>query len=313
MSTPYEDIPPAPEGLVWHYTDGTGLLSILSRQVLWSTASGFLNDTSEVALGQRLLLERFQALADDDHELFRDIQQRLRQSTQTPRRSAEWFFILSASRSPDSLAMWRSYGGRGESYALGLDPPAHLKVLVADPGACTDLIISNHPWSPVRYDPAGQQELVSTVYEKFENELQRVMVMREHATPTMRQYLAALEETVEAASQALLLIKHPGFREEQETRHTTTLLSPLSPDRALAPVARFRHTAYGVTPYLELTGDSDDADASVTSRPAPLPIRAIAISPSPNGAIARSAVAALLTHHRMRDVPIISSRIPFRE
>jgi hypothetical protein len=46
-----DEAAPASDGLVWHYTDGTGLLSIVGNGVLWATASGFLNDTDEVMFG----------------------------------------------------------------------------------------------------------------------------------------------------------------------------------------------------------------------------------------------------------------------
>jgi hypothetical protein len=97
------------DGLVWHYTDGPGLLSILAGDVLWATASGYLNDTSEVELGNRLLLERFAALADARHPVFSALRDRLAESDAKQGPSLGWFFILRASAYPDSLAMWRSY------------------------------------------------------------------------------------------------------------------------------------------------------------------------------------------------------------
>ncbi len=223
--------------LVGHYTEGPGLLSILANNVLWATASGYLNDTSEVELGNELLLERFAALADARHPSFSDLRDRLAESDVKQGPSPGWFFILSASTSPDSLAMWRSYGGRGESYAIGLDP---------------------------------------------------------------------------AAEQALLLIKHPGFREEQETRRTTVVFGEGTRAEALTGVARFRHTAYGMAPYLRLTGTSDAAQGPVTPVPGPLPIRAVAISPTPNGLAAEESLLALLHSQGMPHVPVRRSGIPFR-
>lgn len=58
------------DGLVWHYTNGPGLISILSNHVLWATSAPFLNDQQEVALGGELIaqriIERGQAVDADD-------------------------------------------------------------------------------------------------------------------------------------------------------------------------------------------------------------------------------------------------------
>src|SRR4051794_16507096 len=51
-------------GVVWHYTDGARLLSILRHHVLWATSAAFLNDKDEVALGGQRMAERIQQLAE---------------------------------------------------------------------------------------------------------------------------------------------------------------------------------------------------------------------------------------------------------
>ncbi len=81
---------------------------------------------------------------------------------------------------------------------------------------------------------------------------------------------------------------------------------------ALTGVARFRHTSYGMAPYLRLTGTSDAAHGPVTPVPGPLPIHAVAISPTPNGQAAEESLPALLTSHGMPHVPVRRSGIPIR-
>lgn len=48
---------PPEADLVWHYTSGASLLSILQNDVLWATAAPFLNDAQEIAIGYRRILE----------------------------------------------------------------------------------------------------------------------------------------------------------------------------------------------------------------------------------------------------------------
>ena len=121
-----------------------------------------------------------------------------------------------------------------------------------------------------------------------------------------------MADTLQAAEQALLLIKHPGFREEQETRRTTVVFGEGGRAQALTGLARFRHTAYGMAPYLRLTGISDAARGPVTPAPGPLPIRAVAISPTPNGEAAEESLLALLDSHGIPHVPVRRSGIPVR-
>ena len=307
---PPDDAPGA--GLVWHYTDGPGLLSILANNVLWATASGYLNDISEVELGNRLLLERFAALADARHPIFSDLRERLAESNARQGPSPGWFFILSASASPDSLAMWRSYGGRGESYAIGLDPAADLVVLADDVTASDRVLIRQQDWMPVRYDRAGQDALIDAVFAELPEDLDAVAALNERGNASTTDYLEAVADTLQAAEQALLLIKHPGFREEQETRRTTVVFGEGDRAQALTGLAKFRHTAYGMAPYLRLTGTSDAAHGPVTPVPGPLPIRAVAISPTPNGRAAEESLLALLDGHGLPRVPVRRSGIPFR-
>jgi hypothetical protein len=298
--------------LVWHYTDGAGLLSILQGQVLWATASGYLNDTQEVQLGRQLLTERFTALADTHDPVFEALRDRLARAGAEPLPSSSWFFILSASLSPDSLAMWRSYGGRGESYAIGLDPRAGLRVLVDDAGVVENATIRMQEWMPVQYDPAGQQALVDEVYAEFAEELDAVIALRQQSSARTADYLAALAGTLDAAERALLLIKHRGFREEQEVRRTVTVLGDSGRTESLVSWAQFRHTPYGITPYLRLTGAAEGGGLLATAT-SPLPIRAVAVSPSRNGQAAAESLQALLASHALSEVDVVRSDIPFRE
>lgn len=299
----------APPGLVWHYTDGRGLISILTNDVLWSTASSYLNDAGEVELGASLVVERLRRAALDGDPLLSALAERATDLKDREHRFASWFFILSASTSPDSLAMWRCYGGEGESYAIGLDPSRPLSILVDEVSAVEHLRVGQRGWREVAYDPARQQALVDTVLAEFLDEIPEAVALAKTGTTTPGQVTAVMRDTLAAAEEAILHIKHAGFREEQETRHATALYGIGDRASAVASVARFRHTAYGMAPYVELTGGSG---APFVGERAPLPIEAVAISPSPNGRAAVESLDALLSRHGRAGTPIIRSTIPFR-
>ena len=309
----------AGDGLVWHYTDGPGLLSIVRTHVLWATASGYLNDRDEVSLGYRRLQEELDRRAGGGDEFARSLLAHLRElGIDKTDPSPSSFFILSAAEHWDLLAMWRCYGGAGESYAVGLDAAAPLRVL-SDPGgpvlagAGGSHLARQRAWTPVRYRPQAQRELAAAVFEGMEEELAALRSRAEREGAMTRDaVLETMTETLDDIEQALALIKHEGFSDEREVRHTTVLLQPddLS---GWGGVVRYRPTRYGMAPHVWLTGaePDDGAPPLFTDAVAPLPIRCVAISPSPNGPAAEKSLAALLATSGY-PVEVRRSPIPFR-
>lgn len=308
-------------GLVWHYTDGPGLLSMVRTHVLWATASGYLNDRGEVSLGYHRLQEELDVRAAAGDEFARSLLQRAREAdADHSGPSPSSFFILSAAEHWDLLAMWRSYGGSGESYAVGIDPAATLRIL-CDPGAAAlggaggTHLVQQRPWSPVRYVAEEQRALATAVFDGMENELAALRARSDREGVTTKEaVLETMAVTLDDIEEALALIEHQGFHDEREVRHCTVLLRPENLG-AWTGVVRYRPTAYGMAPYLRLTGDTASSptvqSSPLTDTAARLPIRCVAISPSPNGLAAERSLAAMLESHDYR-IEVRRSPIPFR-
>jgi hypothetical protein len=332
-------------GIVWHYTDGFGLLSILRHNALWATSAAFLNDKSEVALGGQRTARRISQLAAAGRSPFltRLAAEFGSGSARGGEASPSQFFILSASQSWDSLAMWRLYGGAQESYAIGLDAGRPLSILAAperyEPGSHPleemslaqqrgRIYLKRRPWEPVRYSAPAQQELVDAALADLPEHVEAVWSAVEHrldarplrdleSMPAGAQKI--ILDVLDDIEQALLLIKHEGFVEERETRASFILWERYDDEataRLTARLVRYRSTPYGIAPYLELTGCPDDGPAGsddvLTETRRPLPIRALAISPSLNGAAATMSMAQVLRAHGYGGVPVLRSAIPFR-
>lgn len=322
---------PVPDGLAWHYTDGAGLLAILASDTLWATSAPFLNDREEVALGGRMVVERMLEAGAAHGGVAAELADRVREATahgEGP--GAGSAFILSASSSPDSLAMWRLYGGAKESYAIGLDPTQPLVALAREDVDLPsdrhgEVHLRRHGWQPVRYRRDEQLELVDAALALLGDLAggpaapfaRRPLEdgAEPELTPALREHLARhLEPFLDALQEALLLVKHEGFADERETRYAVMLLTrPGEASRLVeASLLSYRASAYGIAPYLRLTGaDPERPDAPVATRPSTLPIRAVAVSPSPNGSEATASVRTLLLSHG-HDVPVRRSAIPFR-
>lgn len=318
--------PVDPDDLVWHYTDGHGLVSILSGHALWATSSAFLNDRQEIALGGELVARRIRELADGDDS---GVLARLAAKVTTSTEHGEGpgtadFYILSASRHHDSLAMWRLYGGAAESYAIGLDPAAPLAVLGdADlpVGRENGLYLHHEPWQPVRYQEAEQVALVDGVVQALPGILERLgPVARDQAfdpqQPPSPELGHQIERLLDDIQEMLFLIKHPGFVDERESRYGVVLVTGGRERRSIpeieARLLSYRPTAYGIAPFVRLTGgDPDGGVVQVRPDPSPLMVRAVAISPSPNGRESTASLRRLLVRHGY-DVPVLRSGIPFR-
>ncbi|HWC21994.1 MAG TPA: hypothetical protein VG502_06810 [Flexivirga sp.] len=332
---------PSLTDLVWHYTDAAGLLSILRTDTVWATSSEFLNDRGEVQLGRQLAEERMRERARLEPD---SIYGRLggllrandeRNSPPEQDGAGAIFFVLSASSSPDSLAMWRNYGGAGESYAVGLDPARPLRVLGELAGEEHEgghgmlgggVRLRRKPWRAVHYDRPSQLSLIDHVLDDRAGTAEKLRQaaadlagvgdaedLRRLLSPARRD---DLERMLGDLEDVLLLIKHPGFIDEDEVRASYVLW--LQGDRgttmhALRDVIQYRASRYGLAPYLRLTGPGDDPEAPLSARPCPLPIRAVTVSPSAHGAAAEQSVRDLLAAGGRADVPVTRSGIPFRE
>ena len=302
----HHDAPP--DDLVWHYTDAAGLIAILSTHTLWSTSAQFLNDAGEVELAVELLEAELMARAAGGEDFYRQAAALIEEGGRDHTISPSLFFVLSAARGWDLLAMWRNYGGRGESYAIGLDPAAPLAVLAAsdDTGAVS---VRHRHWTPVRYTAEDQAGLVDAVFDDLPDEISRAITLASTGA-TRSEVLESASGLLDDMEQALLLIKHEGFVDERETRHSTVLYRAPDDGPLPAGLVRYRATPYGMAPYLCLTGG--DGAGPVRTDVSPLPIRAVAMSPSPNGPAAVGSLLDLMASHGYDDVPVVRSRIPFR-
>lgn len=305
---------PPPDGLVWHYSDAAGLLSILSTGTLWATSSHFLNDAGEVGLGVQLLEAELRGRAGSGDAFYAQIGQLLDETGwQEQGPSPSMFFILSAAQHHDLLAMWRNYGGAGESYAVGLDPAAPLAVLTDEPVTQASARARQRPWEPVRYSTQDQHRLVDAVYDNLPAEAEWA---HEQAGRGARwtEIMDGLGELLDDMEQALALIKHIGFADERETRHCTVVYR--GPDRELplpAGMVRYRPSRFGLAPYVVLTGCGEQAaPGGVVTARGPLPIRAVAISPSPNGLAAEESLTEVLLANGYGAAQVLRSAIPFR-
>lgn len=112
------DIACRQENLVWHYTSPEGLSGILEHHVLWATPGAFMNDFHELKTGSRRLDKYFEKASPS---LKPEVAAAMEDAIRNHAVDAHSAYIVSASRDPDSLTLWRNYGKHSISYSIGLD------------------------------------------------------------------------------------------------------------------------------------------------------------------------------------------------
>jgi hypothetical protein len=322
------DIASRQENLVWHYTSPEGLSGILEHHVLWATSGAFMNDFHELRTGSRRLYRYFEKVSPS---LEPEVAAAMEDAIRNHAVDAQSAYIVSASRDPDSLTLWRNYGKHSISYSIGLDlggpliplqassahehpaPPSGWgreyeyangqRYVVTDPDhpVADCLLERGRQWLPVAYRGNEVRKIIESSYEDF----LEMSARPEEGAPTL--YLSWLSR--------LLLVKAKGFRDEREMRITYSLIAP---DWKFL---FYRSTPWGITPYIKLTsapeghdlslafGGSGDDFAQVAAK---LPIKHIRIGPTPYRKAAKKALRQLLERYGYSDVGISASKIPYR-
>jgi hypothetical protein len=260
-------------GLIYHYTDGEGLLGILNRgredRRIWASDLHLLNDSRELDYPISLIHPWLEELRGDylkeratvpnrgtDESVYDLIQQRLTGGNDLYRVFAACFC-----ESDDLLSQWRSYGSGG--YAIGFSAAALTQSHLASDG-------------PTETRLALRK--VAYGFESATRDLRSLKAALEQLSPWgmhgMRSHMFTLHQLLPEMAG----IKHSSWKEEQEWRLIVSAYRP----QHLAP--SFRVTSVGIVPFLKL----------VIPEAA---IHEIVIGPSSHPEARREGVQALVNAH----------------
>jgi Protein of unknown function (DUF2971) len=255
-----------PPNLIYHYTDGSGLIGIIRYGTLWLTDIFSLNDPSELKHGIDIASSLINSIKSDD-DVVRFFAERFVKIVNEGIENIANFFVCSFSTDGSDLSQWRSYADDGRGYVLGFDTQAleqaFGKTTAASLWACSTFSIT--------YDDGQladiQEKMINVVLPHLRN-VKRMGLDAEtsslfHRGLTLRLALGCVNASV--------FFKHPAYTSEREYR----FLQLHRYDDELKAV-KFRQRPYQLVRYMEYAWKDVACDAlkCVVAGPASDPVMA---------------------------------------
>lgn len=276
-----------------------------------------MNDANEMKTGVRALNRTYKRIGDSFSAAERNA---IEDSGALHERSVDHLFLLSASRRPDLLTLWRNYGGSTTPYAIGLDRTIPLRPLEAVEGR-------RHPRPPENWDSEGWEEGTDgplRAYDPdhewvFGGQWNDVVYVDRRGAQSHEQSLRALArdrldgqergsflvELPDFADSPVYLEKDASFADEDEVR----LVVEANPSWKFV---QFRGSRFGVVPYIELSASDERGRYIPAKAERMLPIREVWVGPTADAVTARRALENLLHVTGYGDVNVRSTSIPYR-
>lgn len=208
-------------GILYHYTDASGLKGIFDHQTIWFTSYDHLNDPGEITYGIEITTALLKEIGDTNDpriKMFCDLVINL--YTHDNMRSAFGIYLASFSRDGDDLGQWRAYANNGRGCAIGFAP--HL--FHATPGL-KGSPVENYVVLPVAYGVAEGRALLMPCIATALELVRRVIVGEANAMRDVNVGMPFFDEMAKVliASELVLhslTIKHEAYRHENEVRLT---------------------------------------------------------------------------------------------
>ena len=280
------DAPPA-NTLLWHYTNGSGLLGIIQSGSLFATQVSCLNDAEEIKYASSIFKSALSTLKDDQTK-GKEVRTLAEAALKYFGNDEDYvgslpYFVACFTQLEDSIGQWQGYGARGENgYAIGFDPAGLTQM--------GGLLVR------VNYDKAKHEELAMKVASKTIDFYGEGVKGAESPEQWGEEFLTQWDEKI---TQLAPLIKDDCWAHEKEYRIIKLLV------RGQLPELRILQKETMMTRHLPMKMITD-------VRYPTLPIRKVIIGPCPHPSISRVSADTLLRQHGYPSGIAVSSKRPYR-
>jgi len=298
-------------GCLFHYTSVSGLHGIVADNCLHASAAYFLNDSSELEYGRRILdkvldeweVDNPEARDNVTAELVRDLRSKINHED-GHEALVQSVHLACFCQRDNVLSQWRAYGQAG-GYSMGF-PVEHgsIRNLTPEAPSYTALL------TRVEYEEEAQirkcKEILELVLPIVDDPtLKRILRTTNAFTyhGPMSTYEFILKAMQEMLLDEILAFKDKAFKEEDEWRlivRPRLFLLQGTDDRGKTPTKIYFRPSRGLlVPYLKLVAPKGK-----------LPFVSIRSGPSVDRARAEASVRLLLREYGFKDVAFSGSEIP---
>lgn len=209
-----------PSGLLYHYTNASGLLGIFREKAVWASSAYHLNDSNEfryaIQLVREQLINNIRYENGPHNQTYGKVLENLENIQDVVQ-----VFVASFSEERDLLSQWLSYGNRLNGYAIGVRR-AHFR----------SALLNGFSLIRCRYSDIEHSDMISDVIRL----LCRMTTEDENHDARIPLVFAGLSA-----------IKHSGFRQEKEWRLVKTILTAFT---GASSGMAFREGRGGIVPYI---------------------------------------------------------------
>lgn len=282
-----------PETVLWHYTNGNALISILDSMSIYSTQLSCLNDASELRYGSKLYRDALEAMraeySGDDmgSRLLDGALEYFKEDEGAPFQTAVPHFIAAFSEERDDLSQWRAYGGGENGYAIAFR--------AGDIWGCVNSIVARVVYDQAIHRAAARKSVAGMI-EFFLDGVRKYSP----ADPAEfgRQFFEAWDSAITTLAP---MIKDPGFSKERECR----IIKGFAIDDM--PSLKFLQKNNLMSRHLPLQPPLKNGDI-----PYRLPIIEVMVGPCRNPHVSKVSVDTLLRQKGYPSGLVSVSKIPFQ-
>jgi hypothetical protein len=267
------------KGLIFHYTNVSGLLGIVQSNRLWATHAGFLNDLSErnytSELAKSAINEQIASSTDLARLYYLELMSRLGKPYKVD------YYVSCFCREGDLLSQWRGYGAFGVGLSIGFDIEE----------------LRPHPQVAQLFPMSYDEELHLTVIREI------IQVGADHHLSHPNHP----DDTADLISSVIEYfgghLKHPKYKEEDEIR---LHINRDDKDADHIRSVRFRTRGNEIIPYVPTITTFDELSPDLR-----LPIREVIVGPGLHYGKTSHALELLFRQNGIDNIEVKRSNIPF--
>ncbi|WP_159436116.1 DUF2971 domain-containing protein [Anaerosalibacter sp. Marseille-P3206] len=294
--------------IIYYYTNVFALKNILENETLWFSSGKYMNDSTDLnysiglirEISDEILANERQKSCENGLEMYEKdvfLKEKVELLIEKIDNKLNNVFLLSTSKSPDSLTLWANYSTH-DGYNIGMEKPKVKSMIEGTERFsifCYDVI----------YDQKRQNEIIREYISILYNDLRPKYLLEKDEYA--REYINGeiLESIADQLSIYSIFIKNPSFKQEEEYRIALVNLD----ERDIRDILKFRISNGVFIPYIEIKfNNSEDNEVRL------LPLKEVTIGPKNSLDIAEYGLKNMfeMANYNINEIAINKSSIPLR-